>query len=143
MNASQKPCNSNSVTLCWWINKRHDTNINDNFCNSSLKLLYLTTNSVSNKSSHLIFNIHASLNKSFTCKTNRHINPKGSKNIADIFKIFPFVTGNDSAISIISENAKINSSLVMSHSTAKTFLMQLSELTSQEISFICLCKFLN
>ena len=84
--------------------------------------MYLTTNSVGNKSSHLTFNIHASLNKSFTCKTNGHIGPKGSKSIADMFKIFLFVTGNDSAISIIAENVKINSSLLTSHSTPKTFL---------------------
>ena len=96
--------------------------MNDNFRNSSIKLLYLTINSVGNKSSHLTSNIHASLDKSFTCKTNGHISPKGSKNIADIFKIFLFVTGNDSAVSIISENIKINSSSLTCHSTPKMFL---------------------
>ena len=50
-----------------------------------IKFLYLTTNSVGNNSTHLTSSIHASLNKSFTCKTNGHISPKGSKNIADIF----------------------------------------------------------
>ena len=55
-------------------------------------MLYLTTNSVGNKLSRLTFNIHASLNAGFTCKTNGNIITKGLKNIADIFKIFIFVT---------------------------------------------------
>ena len=77
-----------------------------------IKLLHLTTDSVGNKLSDLIFSIHASLNKSFTCKTNGHICYKRSRNLTDIFKIFLFVTGNDSAFSIISENIKINSYLL-------------------------------
>ena len=81
-----------------------------------IKLLHLTADSVGNKLSDLTFSIHASLNKSFTCKTNGHISHKGSRNITNNFEIFLFVTGNDSAFSIISENVKINSYLLLSHS---------------------------
>ena len=48
--------------------------------------------------------------------------------MADVFKIFFFDTGNDSAVSVISENVKINSSLLRSHSTPKTFLASPLEL---------------
>ena len=124
MDPSQEMCSSNSVALCWSVNKQRGTHKNDNFRNSFIKLLYLTTNSVVNKSSHLTFNIHASWNKAFTCKTNTHISPKVSRTyfLVDILKIFLFVTADNSAVSIISENIKINSPLLTSASTRKNVL---------------------
>ena len=73
---------------------------------------------------------------------------KDRRCIADIFKIFLSVTRNDSSVSIISENVKINSSLLTFH-FPKFYLLifffwtQLSELTSQGFSFIYFCKLLK